>query len=75
MKSHYVISELAMAYFQNANPRNAQRCFMRLLKSERNLWQQLKQLHFHAYQRTLTPKQYEAILNVLGKPDDVSDML
>lgn len=76
MRSHYAISDLAMAYFPLCStPRNAQRCFMRLLKSEKDLWQQLKQLHFHAYQHTLTPKQYEAIINVLGEPDDVPDML
>lgn len=44
-------------------------------EKRKGFWQQLKQLHFHAYQRTLTPKQYEAIINVLGEPDDVPDML
>lgn len=69
-KTNYVIAELAMAYFQSSNARNAQRCFKRRLKSERDLWEKLKNLHFHAYQRTFTPKQYEAVIEVFGEPDD-----
>lgn len=74
-RTYYEIAELAMVYYQCTNPRNAQRRFMRLLKSEKDLWERLKGLHFHAYQRTFTPKQYAAVIEVLGEPDDGLDML
>lgn len=69
-KTNYVIAELAMAYFPNSNARNAQRCFKRRLKSEKDLWEKLKNLHLQSHQRTFTPKQYEAVIEVFGEPDD-----
>lgn len=70
MKKSYEIAVLALLFCPGTAGYNAQRRFMRLLKSERTLWQKLDELDYHPYQRTFTPKQYNAIIEVLGEPDE-----
>ncbi len=70
MKNIYDIAELAHLYCPGSIGYNAQRRFVRLLKSEKELWDCLCALHYRPYQRALTPKQYAAITAVLGDPDE-----
>ncbi len=70
MKKSYEIAVLAQLYCPGSAGYNAQRRFMRLLKSERALWQKLLELDYRPYRRTFTPKQYNAIIETLGEPDD-----
>lgn len=65
----YDVSRLASCYFPDSSVRNARRRFIHLLTCERDLWQRLDELHFKPYQRTFTPRQYELIIDILGRPD------
>lgn len=69
MKKSYEIDVLARLFCPGSAGYNAHRRFMRLLKSERSLWDKLVELDYRPYQRIFTPKQYDAIIEVLGEPD------
>ncbi len=60
---------MAKAYFPESSEKNARRRFFNVLKAERDLWERLRQLHFHNYQRNFTPRQYEAVIDTLGIPE------
>lgn len=68
-KNKYDITGLSQMYFPDSTEKNARRRFLKTLKSERDLWLQLAGMNFSKFQRVLTPRQYEVIIAVLGKPD------
>lgn len=72
-KSMYDITHLATLYFPDSTERNARRRFLKMLKGERDLWEQLAGLGFGCYRRSLTPRQYDLIIRTLGKPDEAED--
>ena len=67
----YNITTLGRQYFPNSTERNARRRFIALLQSEKDLWNSLCSLHFKPYQRCFTPKQYELVIDVLGRPESL----
>ena len=70
MKSNiYDITMMGKQYFPDSSHKNARRRFISLLQSERDLWKRLCALHFKSYQRSFTPRQYEMVIDVLGKPE------
>lgn len=71
--NRYDLTRLAVLYFPDSTEKNARRRLFKLLQGERDLWKQLTTLHFGRYQRTLTPRQYEAITHTLGLPDSDDD--
>ena len=71
-KNKYDITGLALMYYPESSEKNARRRFIKTLKSERDLWQQLASMNFSKFQRVLTPKQYTAIITVFGKPDSIA---
>lgn len=72
-KNKYDITALALMYYPDSSTKNARRRFVKTLRSERLLWRQLAEMNFTKFQRVLTPKQYEAIVGVLGTPDITDD--
>ena len=76
-KNKYDVTALAVLYFPESTKENARRRFFKVLLAEKDLWRQLTDLHFGKWQRTLTPRQYEMIVDRLGVPepdaDDFSD--
>lgn len=68
-RNKYDITGLATRYYPDSTEKNARRRFLRTLKNERDLWTQLAKMNFSKFQRALTPRQYDEIIAVLGKPD------
>lgn len=69
MNPIYEIHKLAELYCPGSKGYNAKRRFLRMLKNEKDLWNRLEELNYRSYQRVFTPKQYEAIIKVLGEPE------
>ena len=65
MKAIY-IQELALQYFPNSTPRSAITQLKRWIDLNTELQARLAELK---RQRSLTPKQHEAIIYYLGSPD------
>lgn len=72
-KNMYEITRLASLYFPDSTQKNARRRFFKVLREERDLWARLTELHVCEWQRTFTPKQYELVINTLGKPQGCDD--
>ena len=68
-KNKYDVTALAVQYFPDSTEANARRRFFKVLRAERDLWQRLADLHFGPWQRTFTPRQYEMVIDILGRPD------
>ena len=68
-QNFYDVTRLASDYFPDSTARNARRRFLHLLTSEKDLWQRLNEMHFKPYQRSFTPRQYELIIDILGRPE------
>lgn len=68
-KNKYDVTALAILYFPDSTEANARRRFFKVLRSEKDLWQQLTALHFGPWQRTFTPRQYEMVIDILGRPE------
>lgn len=43
------------------------------MRAERDLWARLTALHFGVWQRSFTPRQYEMVIDILGKPEETDD--
>lgn len=69
-KNKYDITGLALMYYPESTEKNARRRFIKTLKSERDLWTLLAGMNFSKFQRLLTPRQYDAIMEVIGQPDN-----
>ena len=72
-KNLYDVTRLATLYFPDSTERNARRRLFKVLRAERDLWARLTALHFDAWQRSFTPRQYEMVIDVLGKPEETDD--
>lgn len=68
-ENKYDVTALACRYFPGSTKRNARRRFFNVLRSEKDLWQQLTALHFGTYQRNFTPRQYKMVIDILGIPE------
>lgn len=68
-KNKYDITGLALKYYPESTEKNARRRFIKSLKGERDLWKKLGTMNFSKFQRVLTPKQYEMIIEAFGQPD------
>lgn len=66
---HIKIRELALAYFPGEKPKTAQQKFAKWLRIE-PLRRKLELLGWRPYQKVLTPKQFECIVEHVGEPDD-----
>ena len=60
---------LALAYFPGDKPKTAQQKFAKWLRIE-PLRRKLKLLGLKPYQKILTPKQFDCIIEHVGEPDD-----
>lgn len=69
----YDVTALAALYFPESSRPNARRRLLKVLRAERDLWDKLTALHFKSWQRNFTPRQYEAIINILGEPETGAD--
>ncbi|MCD8318821.1 MAG: DUF4248 domain-containing protein [Paraprevotella sp.] len=69
----YDVTNLATLYFPDSTEKNARRRFFKVLRAERDLWERLTALHFGTYHRSFTPKQYEMVIDTLGKPEHGDD--
>ena len=65
----YDVTALAALYFPESSRPNARRRLLKVLRAERDLWDKLTALHFKSWQRNFTPRQYEAIIDILGEPE------
>lgn len=59
--------------FSRLTERNARRRLFKVLRAERDLWARLTALHFGVWQRSFTPRQYEMVIDILGKPEETDD--
>lgn len=67
------IRELALAYFPGDKPKTAQQKFAKWLRIE-TLRHKLELLGWKPYQKILTPKQFDCIIDHVGEPDiDISN--
>ncbi|MFV0581901.1 MAG: DUF4248 domain-containing protein [Parabacteroides gordonii] len=62
------IRELALAYFPGDKPKTAQQKLAKWMKVE-TLRRKLELLGWKPYQKVLTPKQFDCIINHVGEPD------
>ena len=67
---HKSIRELALAYFPGDKPKTAQQKFAKWLRIE-PLRRKLELLGWKPYQRVLTPKQFDCIIDHVGEPDEL----
>lgn len=65
----YNITLLAMSYCETCVPGNARRRLNYMLRTDPELWEELKKAHYRSRQRYFTPRQYELIVKYLGKPE------
>ena len=72
-KNIYDVTRLAALYFPESTEKNARRRFLKVLRSEKDLWLSLEGLHLKTYQRSFTPRQYELIIDTLGKPEQTDE--
>ena len=72
-KNLYDVTRLATLYFPDSTERNARRRLFKVLRAERDLWARLTALHFGIRQRSFTPRQYEMVIDILGKPEETDD--
>lgn len=72
-KNMYDVTRLATLYFPDSTERNARRRLFKVLRAERDLWARLTALHFGVWQRSFTPRQYEMVIDILGKPEETDD--
>ena len=72
-KNMYDVTRLATLYFPDSTGRNARRRLFKVLRAERDLWTRLTTLHFGIRQRSFTPRQYEMVIDILGKPEETDD--
>lgn len=72
-KNLYDVTRLATLYFPDSTERNARRRLFKILRAERDLWARLTALHFGVWQRSFTPRQYEMVIDILGKPEETDD--
>ncbi|WP_288205656.1 DUF4248 domain-containing protein [uncultured Parabacteroides sp.] len=63
------LRELALAYFPGDKPKTAQQKFAKWLRIE-PLRRKLELLGWKPYQKVLTPKQFDCIIDHVGEPDD-----
>lgn len=63
------LRELALAYFPGDKPKTAQQKFAKWLRIE-PLRRKLELLGWKPYQKVLTPKQFDCIINHVGEPDE-----
>lgn len=68
---YYKIRKLALAYFPGDKPKTAQQKFAKWLRIE-PLRLKLELLGWKPYQKILTPKQFNCIIDHVGEPDDDS---
>jgi hypothetical protein len=64
----YNLRELALAYFPGDKPKTAQQKLAKWMKVE-TLRRKLELLGWKPYQKVLTPKQFDCIINHVGEPD------
>lgn len=64
----YNLRELALAYFPGDKPKTAQQKFAKWLRIE-PLRRKLELLGWKPYQKVLTPKQFDCIIDHVGEPD------
>lgn len=64
------LSELAQQYFPKSTPRSALSQLHRWIELNPQLTRMLHELYYRPRQRTLTPLQYEAVIECLGEPGD-----
>lgn len=69
----YDVTALAALYFPESTRPNARRRLIKVLRTEKDLWQRLTELHFRSWQRDFTPRQYEAVIDILGLPENEAD--
>ncbi|KKB59631.1 DUF4248 domain-containing protein [Parabacteroides gordonii] len=62
------LRELALAYFPGDKPKTAQQKLAKWMKVE-TLRRKLELLGWKPYQKVLTPKQFDCIINHVGEPD------
>lgn len=62
------LSKLAQQYFPHITSKSALTQLHRWIKQCEPLQKRLKELHYAPYQRVLTPKQHEAVVEFLGEP-------
>lgn len=62
------LRELALAYFPGDKPKTAQQKFAKWLRIE-TLRRKLELLGWKPYQKVLTPKQFDCIIDHVGEPD------
>lgn len=63
------LRELALAYFPGDKPKTAQQKLAKWMKLE-PLRRKLELLGWKPYQKVLTPKQFDCIIDHVGEPDD-----
>lgn len=63
------LRELALAYFPGDKPKTAQQKFAKWLRID-PLQQKLESLGWKPYQKVLTPKQFDCIIEHVGEPDE-----
>ena len=66
-KNLYDVTRLATLYFPDSTERNARRRLFKVLRAR------LTALHFGVWQRSFTPRQYEMVIDILGKPEETDD--
>lgn len=63
------LRELALAYFPGDKPKTAQQKLAKWMKVE-SLRRKLELLGWKPYQKVLTPKQFDCIIDHVGEPDE-----
>lgn len=72
-KNLYDVTRLATLYFPDSTERKRTTEAVQSITAERDLWARLTALHFGIRQRSFTPRQYEMVIDILGKPEETDD--